>query len=87
MHDVEPHRRADVAMDTVTAQRRQWSRDNHRPRALSAREALAAVHFECLLIWVYGGNLLAGLEQKPEDRERISIALRRIEELTDEAIG
>jgi hypothetical protein len=87
MQDIEPHRRADVAMDNITAQRRQWLRDNRRPRALSAREALEVLRFEALLLWVSQGNLRNGLALTDEDWERCTLAMNRIEAICDEAIG
>jgi hypothetical protein len=86
LRHVEPARRAECALDEVTSQRSRWYRENRRPRALSAREALAAVHFECLLLWAYGKSLLTGHEPTEEDEARVTIAMERIEELTNEAI-
>jgi hypothetical protein len=85
LHEVEPQRRAGVALDEISAQRRQWQRQHKRPAALSAREALAALKFEALLVWVAAGNLAAGLELTEADRERLGIAARRIEYIFDEA--
>lgn len=82
--DVEPERRASVALDGVTSARRQWQREHRRPSALTAREALAAVQFECLLIWVAIGNFINGVELTTEDFERLTLAMRRIDALVGE---
>ena len=87
LQEIEPHRRADVALDDIRANRRQWERGNRRPRALTAREAIAAIQFECLLVWAYGKSLIAGHTPTEDDEARVSIAMRRITEITDEAIG
>jgi hypothetical protein len=50
LQDVDPARFAEVGQDAITVARRQWSRDNRRPKALTAREALAVLKFEALLL-------------------------------------
>jgi hypothetical protein len=85
--EVEPARRAACAIDEVTSQRSRWHRQNRRPRALTAREALAALHFECLLVWAYGKSLLTGHTPTQDDEDRVTLAMQRINELADEAIG
>jgi hypothetical protein len=82
-----PDRRAQCALDEVGSARRQWQRENRRPRALTARETLAAVQFECLLIWCYGKSLLGGHVPTEEDEARVTLAMRYINDLCDEAIG
>ena len=84
---IEPERRAACVLDEVGAARRSWERTNRRSRALSAREAIAAIQFECLLVWAYGKSLLTGHTPSDDDEARVSIAMRRITEITDEAIG
>jgi hypothetical protein len=87
LSDVEPVRRAAVALDEVDGVRQQWHRDNRRPRALSARDALEAVSYECLVVWAYGKRLLDGHQPTPEDEARVTTALRTIDMIVDEAIG
>jgi hypothetical protein len=87
LQDVDLERRASCALDEVHGARQQWSRENRRPRALSAREALAALQFECTLVWAYGKTLLIGQAVSPDDELRVTIAMARINELCDEAIG
>jgi hypothetical protein len=84
--DVEPVRRADVALDEVHAQQRQWHRQNRRPRAISAREALAAVEFEALVIATAAMNIANGMALSDDDRHRLIVAHARIHELTEEAL-
>lgn len=85
-HLTDPERRAECAIDEARAARRQWERKNRPPR-LSAREALAAMQFECLLIWTYGKWLLNGNVPAEGDEQRVTLAMRRINELSDEALG
>ena len=47
---VETGRRAGVALDFITTSRQKWERENRRPKTLTAREALAALQFEALLV-------------------------------------
>ena len=82
--DVEPVRRADVALDEVHAQQRQWHRQNRRPAALTAREALAALQFESLLLWAAWHNVHNGVEMTDDDAARINVAMANINEICDE---
>jgi hypothetical protein len=84
MHAVDAERAADCAIDEITAQRRQWDRQNRRPPAMSAREALASLRFECLLLWTAWHNLLNGIELTDADSQRITIAMQRIEVICGE---
>jgi len=84
LNDVEPARRAGVALDMVQTSRRQWESEHRRPRALTAREALLALQFEVLLVWVAAGNLAAGVELTDEDFERLTIACSRLEAIIEE---
>lgn len=84
---VDAERRATVVLDEIETARRKWHGEQRRPRALSAREALEVMSFECLLVWAYGKRLLAGEEPSPEDEARVTTALRTIDTLVDEAIG
>lgn len=84
---VDAARRASVALDEIGAARRNWDSEQRRQRALSPREALKAVAFEALLVWAYGKRVLAGEAPSPEDEARVTIALRTIDVIVDEAIG
>jgi hypothetical protein len=87
LQDVEPERRADVAIDAITVERRRWQRENRRPGALSAREALAALEFEALLVWTAAQNLATGMELDDADRGRLQLAMRRIDSIVGEVLG
>jgi hypothetical protein len=85
--DVEPERRADVAIDGITVAVSAWDRRNRRPRALSAREGLIALQFEALFVSVAACNLANGVELSDEDRARLLLAARRIAVIAEEAAG
>jgi len=85
LHQVDPVLRAGVAHDAIVAARRQHERENRRPRALTAREALQALWFEAQLVLVAAGNIRNGVALADEDFERLSIAYRRIDYLVEEA--
>lgn len=81
---IEPTRWASSAIDDIALAEREWQRANRRPRALSAREALAAVQFECLLVCIAAGNLANGVELTEEDFDRIKLAHARIQRIAEE---
>jgi hypothetical protein len=83
--EVDAERRAAVALDEIRASHRQFDRAQRRPSAISARDALAAVHFECLVLWTAWANLLNGEELSLEDHERVSVAMARILAVYEEA--
>lgn len=83
--EVEPARRAAVALDAVQVSRSEWHRQHRRPAALTAREALAALQFECLIVWTAAASLRAGTELQEDDFERLTLAQRRIDALAGEA--
>lgn len=83
--DVDPDRRAEVAIDSILIEQRRWAMKNRRPAALTAREAMAASKFECLVIWTAAQNIFAGVELTAADRERMNLAMRRIVTIFDEA--
>lgn len=85
--DVDPHRRADVAMDHVMAVHHAQDRMNRPPRALSAREALFALHFEVSLVGVIAANLRRGVTLTEGDWQRLTTAINRIDFLASEAIA
>jgi hypothetical protein len=84
--DVEPERRAVVAIDQIGRSQRDWQRSNRRPRSLTARDALIALKFEALFVWVYGGNILNGVEMTDDDRDRLTVALQRIDTIAGEVV-
>ena len=86
LQDVDPARFAEVGQDAITVARRQWSRDNRRPKALTAREALAVLKFEALLVGVAAANILHGEELTEGDFERLALAVRRINTISSEAL-
>lgn len=85
--DIDPARRAGVAMDKIVVARRQHWREHRRPAALTAREALAALQFEALLVLVAAGNLRNGVNLTDEDWDRLAIAHGRIQAIADEVAG
>lgn len=82
--DVDPQRRSGIALDRVHAARADHEREHRRPRALTAREALVALHFEALLVYVAACNVRAGVELSEGDMERLGVAVRRIDLITEE---
>lgn len=86
LQDVDPARRAEVAQDAITVAHRQWSRENRRPKALTAREALTVLRFEALLVGVAAANILSGEELTDGDFERLALAVRRIDTISSEAL-
>lgn len=87
LSDVDVHRAADVALDHVHAQRSAWARENRRPRALTARDALLALRFEAVLVWTAAQNVAEGVELTDDDRARLTLAAARIESILEEAVG
>lgn len=85
LQSVDPDRRAEVALDHIKRDRQRWAVKNRRPAALSAREALVAIQFECLVVWTAAQNLRTGVELTAEDMERLNVAQRRIDAIVDEA--
>ena len=86
LRDVEPGRRAAAAEDVIAASRAQWQRDHRRPSALTAREALAALQFEGLVIWTAMANARAGIALSDAEFERLTVAMRRIDAICAEAL-
>jgi hypothetical protein len=81
---VDAARRADVALDVITAARRQWQSDHRRPQALTAREALVALQFEATFVWVAAQNLSSGTELSDDDLRRLTLACRRVHAIAEE---
>lgn len=86
LHEVPADRRADVALDVAHARRQQWHREHRRPPALTAREALTALAFESMVLWTAWANLRAGTDLSDADAERITLAMRRIQTISAEAL-
>lgn len=84
LSEVDPGRRAAVAQDAIHASRQQWDREHRRPKALTAREALAALQFEALLIWTAAHNLAAGIDLSEDDLTRLTVAMSRIDAISEE---
>jgi len=87
LHGITPARLAPVVIDTIGTARRKWARENRRPKALSAREALAVLQFEALLVWSAAANMRHGVEMDDADFERLTAACRHIDAIADEVIG
>jgi hypothetical protein len=83
--DVEPERRAAVAEDHAVVMRRAWEHKNRRPPALTAREALAALKFEALFVWVAATNVARGVVLSDVDAARLTAAARFIHSIATEA--
>ena len=87
LHEVDAERRAAVALDVITTATRQYQRDHRRPGALTAREALAALQFEALLIWTAAANIRNGVELTEVDFDRLTTACRWINTISDEVLA
>jgi hypothetical protein len=84
LQDVDPGRRAAVAIDEIGRDRREWSRTNRRPPAVTARQAIEVIEFECLLVWTAAFNLANGHALTADDLDRLTIAAARIQAVIDE---
>lgn len=87
LQGVEPARRAAVALDGITAARRQWTHENRRPRTVSAREALAALQFEALFVWTVAANLRHGVELTQSDFNRLTTSCQWIDTIAGEVLA
>ena len=81
---VDAGRRASVALDAIAMSRQHWNREHRRPRTLSAREALAALQFEALLVATAAGNVRNGVMLTNEDFDRLALAVRWIDDIVGE---
>jgi hypothetical protein len=70
----------------MTAAAGDWRRRHKRPAALSAREALAALSFEALLVWTAAANIRDGHTLSNEDFDRLTIACRWIDMISAEVL-
>ena len=86
LQEIEPERRASVALDIIETSHRQWNQEHRRPRALTAREGLAASRFEALFVWTAASNVRNGVVLKDADFERLSTACRWIDMICDEVL-
>ena len=84
---VDPARRSGAALDHIHAARLQHQREHWAPRALTEREALVALQFEALLVYVAAASLRNGVPLSEGDMDRLAIAVHRIDIITDEAAG
>lgn len=82
--DLHPGRRSAVAIDKITRAELDYQRTNRRPSALTAREALAAMKFECLLVTICASNIALGIELTEDDYQRLLLAATRIERIATE---
>jgi hypothetical protein len=82
---IAPERRAGIALDVAHRRRQRWERENRRPAALTAREGLAAVAFEARFVWVCAANLRNGTLLANDDFDRLTIAVRSIDLICNEA--
>lgn len=87
LHEVDAERRATVALDVITTASSRWKREHRRPGALTAREALAALQFEALLIWTAAANIRSGVELTEDDFDRLTTACRWINTISDEVLS
>ncbi len=87
LQEVDAERRAECAQDVIRRAEREHAAAHRRSSALSAREALAALHFETLVVWVAAGNLANGVDLSDQDRARLTLAVKRIDTLTQEVCG
>lgn len=85
--EVDAERRAGVALDVITTASRQWQRAHRRPGALTAREALAALQFEALLVWTAAANVRNAVELTDDDFARLTTAMSRIDTICDEVMS
>lgn len=85
MKEVETVRRSSVALDQITAARQKWQRESRQPKALTAREALEALHWEAQFVWTAAQNLAFGEALTREDLDRLTLTCSRIRVITEEA--
>ena len=85
--DVDAERRAECAQDVIRRAEREHAVAHRRPAALTAREALAALNFESLVVYMAATSVANGFELTDEDHERLTLAVKRIDTLTQEVCG
>jgi hypothetical protein len=84
LREVDPGRRAAVAVDQIVSERQRHQREHRRSAALTAREALAALQFEALLVWSAAHSLANGIDLTDGDRARLTTAMQWISTICDE---
>jgi hypothetical protein len=86
LEGVDYNRRAAVVLDHITVARRDWQREQRRPKSLTAREALAALRFEALMIWTAAHNVANGVELSEDDLARLTTSCSWIDAICEEAL-
>lgn len=85
LREVDPERRASVAQDAIVSSRKSHEREHRRQRALTYRDTLEALRFDCTLMVVCMGNILHGELLTEADFARVTRAMASINSLLDEA--
>jgi hypothetical protein len=85
LHEVDPERRAAVALDIIAVARLKFSREHRRPTAITLREAFAAAYFESMVLYTAWANQLNGEQLTEKDNERVRIAMAQLLALFEEA--
>jgi hypothetical protein len=86
LHHVPPERRPLVALDAIAAAELQWRREHRRPKALTPREALAALLWAANFVSVAAGNLRSGVRLTDDDFETLALAYQWTEAICKEAL-
>lgn len=84
LQDVDAERRAECALDILRRTEREHAAAHRRPASLSLREALEAIRFESLVVFMAATSVANGFELSDTDRERLTLAVRRIDGITGE---
>jgi len=87
LQSIEAGRRAGVALDAITTARSTHARTHRRPAAITAREGLAALEFESLLVWTAAHNIAHRIDLSAEDLERLTVACKRITAIVQEVLS
>lgn len=82
--DIEVTRRSAVAMDQI--RRSRLDHERQRPPALTAREALVALQFEALVVYLMACQIKAGATLPPCDVSRLATCCARLDLLVDEVM-
>lgn len=81
---IEPQRLAECVIDALRIERRKPPTD--KPRGISARDALKAIHFEAQLVATAALSVAEGVPLTDADKTRLMVAWARIDTLTTEVI-
>jgi hypothetical protein len=81
--EVEPHRRAGIALDAINSQRRAW--DRRRPRGVSLRDVLLAVQFDLVLVHLVACKCRDSGALDDDEFSDLTLSIRSIEILLTEA--